>query len=630
LEIPELVIDINQASEDWSCQLLNHNRQSLLKWHYEGIASALPCLVFDASTGNHLPLRLPNPVIVAVEEIICFTPQDIQPEFTNGIEILDSYIPSSIRGWRGRQIRLTAPESSIVLTLPQSDLRFAAALRYRPQLIQWKLTADNQPSLRGLRRKGKKAIYIEAPTFWYPPHQTALTLNVLIENVALKTIIARSLETLSPNRRWFVIPLKPWITEPGCYEASFWFEQERWSYRFEVRSNYQISQIPQGDNLRIENSGGSKANLPIKHDAPEKFWSEVLKFEGLWSLEEVIFFLTDSNEKIPYQLQADTSGSITLDLSVLHDLLPEANWYALDYQRLGLEPQRLLEMEVLPQVLHWSWSDRAIEISGLQAGKFYSLSCWNLLLPDRQPVEIKVPLVGDSLTTTLIPLDLPAGIYHIQLLSPQQLSENLGLWCGNNQYDLPEEANDNEGIENYCYTVLGNRESVEDFIKAVRTLRIDFNRQHIQTVIQSLENHQYYFPNWLEPNSLLGKLKGLLKILNELPIEKIETPQDKAQAQSTETQPAKEVVTGTWYLVNTRPKKRDLFLKCLKIAIEQNKLQSLILEAKVPQDSVFEDIILLNLNGLKIVHPHLQRIDGFSKLERRPLKPEQLSRMLGA
>lgn len=620
LEIPELVIDINQASEDWSCQLLNHNRQSLLKWHYEGIASALPCLVFDASTGNHLPLRLPSPVIVGVEEIICFTPQDIQPEFANGIDILDSYIPSSIRGWRGRQIRLTALESSIVLTLPQSD---------RSQLIQWKLTADEQPSLRGLRLKGKKAIYIEAPTFWYPPHQTGLTLNVLIENASLKTIIARTLETLSPNRRWFAIPLKQWITEPGCYEARFWFEQERWSYRFEVRSNYQIYQIPQGDNLRIESySGGSKANLPIKHNSPEKFWSEVIKFEGLWPLEEVIFFLTDSNERVPYQLQADASGSITLDLSVLHDLLPEANWYALDYQRLGLEPQRLVEMEILPQVLHWTWSDRAIQLSGLQSGKFYSLSCWNLLLPDRQPVEIKIPLVGESSATTVIPLDLPAGIYHIQLLSPQQLPENLGSWCGNNQYDLPEEANENEGLENYCYTVLGNRESVEDFIKAIKRLKIDFDRQQIKTIIQSLDNHQYYFPNWLNSNSLLGKLKGLLKILNELPIEKIEPPQ--AQAKSTEIQPAKEIVTGTWYLVNTRPKKRDLFLKCLKIAIEQNKLQSLILEARVPQDSVFEDIVLLNLNNLKTVQPHLQRIDGFLKLERRPLKPEQLSRMLGA
>lgn len=622
LEIPELVIDINQASEDWSCQLLDHNHQSLLKLPYEGIASTLPCLVFDALTGNHLPLRLPNPIIVGVEEIICFTPQDIQPEFANGIEILDSYIPSSIRGWRGRQIKLTAPESSIVLTLPQSDCS---------QLIQWKLTADEQPSLRGLRLKGKKAIYIEAPTFWYPPHQTALTLNILIENASLKTIMARTLETLSPNRRWFAIPLKQWIPEQGCYEARFWFEQERWSYRFEVRSNYQISQIPQADNLRIESySGGSKANLPIKHDAPEKFWSEVIKFEGLWSLEEVIFFLTDTNERVPYQLQADASGSITLDLSVLHDLLPEANWYALDYQRLGLESQRLLEMEILPEVLHWSWSDQAIQLSGLQSGKFYSLSCWNLLLPDRQPVEIKISLVRESSATTLIPLDLPAGIYHIQLLSPQQLPENLGLWCGNNQYGLPEEANENEGLENYCYTVLDNRESVEDFIKAVRTLDIDFKRQQIQTVIQSLENHQYHFPNWLEPNSLLGKLKGILKILNELPIEKIKSPQDKIQAKSTETQPAKEVVTGTWYLVNTRPKKRDLFLKCLKIAIEQNKLQGLILEAKVPQDSVFEDIVLLNLSDLKAVHPHLQRIDGFSKLERKPLKPEQFNRMLGA
>jgi hypothetical protein len=128
---------------------------------------------------------------------------------------------------------------------------------------------------------------------------------------------------------------------------------------------------------------------------------------------------------------------------------------------------------------------------------------------------------------------------------------------------------------------------------------------------------------------LLGKFKDLVKTLNELPIKKIEPPQNKTQAKSTETQPAKKVVTGTWYLVNTRPKKRNLFLKCLKIAIEQNKLQSLILEAKVPQDSVFEDIVLLNLSDLKTVQPHLQRIDGFLTVERRPLKPEQLSRMLG-
>lgn len=622
LEIPELVVNINEASDVWSCQLLSHNRQSLLKWCYEGITSEFPCLVFDASTGNHLPLRLPNPVIVGVEEIIYFTPQDIQPEFTNGIEVLDSYIPSSIRGWRGWQIRLMAPESSIVLTLPQN---------VQPQLIQWKLTADEQPSLRGLRLKGKKAIYIEAPTFWYPPHQNTLTLNVLIENVSLRTIIARTLETLSPNQRWFAIPLKQWITEPGCYEARFWFEQERWSYRFEVQLNYQISQIPQTNTLRIESySGGSKTNLPIKHDTPEKFWSEVIKFEGLWPLEEITFFLTDSNEKVPYPLQADTSGNITLDLSVLHGLLSESNWYALDYQRSGLESQRLVEMAVLLQILRWSWSDRAIQLSGLQSGKFYSLSCWNLLLPEQQPVAIKIPLLGESSATTIIPLDLPAGIYHIQLLSPQQLPENLGLWCGNNQYDLPEEANENERLENYCYTVLGNRESVEDFLKAVKTLRIDFDRQQIQTTIQSIENHQYYFPDWLEPKSLLSKLKELFKVLNKLPLKPVEPPKVQTQAKPTKTQPTQEVVTGTWYLVNTRPRKRDLFLKCLKIAIEHNKLQSLILETKVPQNSVYEDIVLLNLSDLKTVHFHLQRIDGFSSLERRPLKPEQFSQMLGA
>lgn len=88
-------------------------------------------------------------------------------------------------------------------------------------------------------------------------------------------------------------------------------------------------------------------------------------------------------------------------------------------------------------------------------------------------------------------------------------------------------------------------------------------------------------------------------------------------------------ISGTWYLVSVRAKKRDLFLRYLKMAIIQNQLQELILAVETPQESVYEDIVLVNLNNFKAAYTHLQKIDNFQSIERKPLKLEQVSRMLG-
>lgn len=620
LQVPELVIDVNQASEDWSCQLLDHNRQPLLKWHYEGITSELPCLVFESLTGNHLPLHFSNPTIIGVEEVICFTPKDIQPQFSNGIEITDSCIPSSIRGWRGQQVRLATPESSIVLILPETG---------QSQLINWKLAADEQPVLRGLRLKGKKPIYLEAPTFWYPPLHQAITLNILIENITEKTIVARTLETLSPNNLWFTISLNQWITKPDCYEAHFWFEQQRWSYKFEVQSKYQMTGLTEFNRLTISSSYGfSATDLPIKYDVPEKFWSESIKIDGLWPLEEIIVLLSNVDEKIPYRLAANASGSLTIYLPALYDLLPQSNWYALDYQRSGLEPQRLLEMDRASQAVSWNWTSQFIQIFGLHSAKLYILSCWNLLLPDTKPVEIKISLVTEGTAATTVPLALPTGIYYIQLLSSQQLIQNLGWWCGCDRYDLPEQANENEALENYCYTVLGNSESTEDFLAAAKKLNLDFERQRIQAGILALENNHYYFPEWLSRDALLGKFKELLQLLN-LPA--VTSKQQSTSPPVTPIEPPLRLaVNGNWYMVYVRHKKRDLFLRCLEMAIEHKKLQDLILAVETPKDSVYEDIVLLNLANLKAARTHIQNINYCQKIEAKPLPSAHVSRMLGS
>ncbi|EDX73581.1 hypothetical protein MC7420_3755 [Coleofasciculus chthonoplastes PCC 7420] len=619
LEIPELAIDVNQASEDWSCQLLDHNRKSLLKWHYAGITRDFPCLVFDAVTGDHLPLNLPNPTIIGVEEIICFTPKELSLQFAHGIEVLDSCIPSSIRGWRGQQIALTAPESSIVLTVAETE---------QSQLIHWRLAEAEKPVLRGLKLKGKKAIYIEVPTFWYPPLEQPLTLNVLIENITEKFIIARTIETLYPNNRWVAIPLNQWITEPGSYEASFWFETQRWFYRFEVQSNYQVDQVPELNKLKIRSrSGLTETDLPIKHDAPEKFWAETITIEGLWTLEEVVLFLSNREDKIPYHLQADASGSLTIDLPTLHELLPESNWYALDYQRLGLEPQRLLEMDSSQQEVSWTWGNQGIQLSGLRSGDLYTLSCWNLLLPDTKPREIKIPLGTEPTGIIKVPLELPTGIYYIQLLSSQQLPQTLGWWCGSNQYDLPEDTNENEAMENYCYTIL-DQEPTPNFIEAVKKLNPDFDIQQIQAGIASLEEHRYNFPEWLNPDALVSKLKGLLNVLELPPVQPIQPPDSPPPVEPKPSAPPP--VSGTWYLVNVRHKKRDLFLRCLNAVIEQNKLQDLILAVETPDDSVYEDIVLLNLANFKAVRTPIQSIESCQRIEPKPLPSAHVNRMLGA
>lgn len=89
-------------------------------------------------------------------------------------------------------------------------------------------------------------------------------------------------------------------------------------------------------------------------------------------------------------------------------------------------------------------------------------------------------------------------------------------------------------------------------------------------------------------------------------------------------------ISNNWYLVSVRSKKRELFLKYLKLAITKNQLEELILEIRTPPDSVYEDIILLNLSNFKTASTHLQKIEYFLSIERKPLPLEQVTRILGS
>lgn len=91
-----------------------------------------------------------------------------------------------------------------------------------------------------------------------------------------------------------------------------------------------------------------------------------------------------------------------------------------------------------------------------------------------------------------------------------------------------------------------------------------------------------------------------------------------------------QVNQGNWYLLRVASKRKTSFLKYLEFNMSKNQLQELILEIKLPQSLVYEDIVLVNLSNFKAAYTHLQKIEYFQGIERRPLKPEEVSRMLSA
>lgn len=58
-------------------------------------------------------------------------------------------------------------------------------------------------------------------------------------------------------------------------------------------------------------------------------------------------------------------------------------------------------------------------------------------------------------------------------------------------------------------------------------------------------------------------------------------------------------------------------------------MQELILAVKVPQEQIYENIVLLNLSNFKVAFTQLQKIENFQSIERKPLTIEQVERMLG-
>jgi hypothetical protein len=604
LEVPEQIIDVRSAENQWSLGLLAHDKSELVTWHQEGIPDALPCLIFDANIGTHISLDAANPVISKTNEIICFVPKDVKLKLNNEIDILSSYVPCSISDWYGQHIQLLSHSSEVILI---------RSGQYPPRTIKWHISDNQQPVLRGLKIKGKKEVYLEIPSLWYPPISQNLSFNISVENLTSQAITARTSAEILASDRWQSISLEQMITVSGKYQVRFWNEDHRYSYSFELKSLHLMSEAYSFANLQVFNGQGDIAeSLPIQCDRLEQFWAQTITIRGLWTLEKVTLTLCNGESKISYVVYADKSGSVMISLATLHGKLSDSDWYALDFQRSGMETQRLVEL-FSSQSISCTWDSQAIYLSGLQSNQNYSLICWNLLTPHHEPKKISVK--NQEQDTIAVSLSLGAGIYHIQIQG--RSLQDLGCWCDSNKYDSLRHLTElDEDLEKYCYTILDN-ESIENFIDASNNLGI--NRQRIKSMLSSLQLNPCIFPDWLNKVSLQKKLEAFLKT-SPPPEPIIYPPLPK---------PEPDEIVGNWYLIHTNSYKRETFYTLLKSKLHSNEFKDLVLEIGTPQDSVYRDLMLVRSPSFKNAKNILSQIAGFQKIEPKPITADQVNRMLG-
>ncbi len=508
LEIPELTIDINQVSQEYIVLLKNDRGDSIHTWFCEGIDEELPCLIFDAFSGEYFPLNLDNPIIIGVGQIICFTPKEITIVFDEGIQSIDNCIPCSLKGWKGIEMRLGGASGCISI---QSDDKTI------DRTIDWQLQENDTPRLIGIKSNWRKSIYLEVPILCLPPIQQSLQVDIKIQDAESKSELCSNSYTFPASLKWFEQSLEQWIDKPGNYRMSISSDNINWSQKFTVIEKYStlvISEIPKPQ-IYIKERIVDVEKLPLSYKSSHEFDAQIMEIRGLWNLEQVSLIMTNGTDgDICHYTQADREGNLKISLSELSEFWDKsADYYSLSYQRCGYDRQSLIEAKLSLNKFEWLWIDGELTISGLKPDRPYDLSCWNLLLPNREAKKLPLPLATNERDTLSVDINLPTGIYYLRLLNVQEKVEaKLGFHCIGARNELPEAALDDEYLENYCFTILGD-ESVEDFQKAAEKLDICFDVDLVKGAIDSLkasENH--VLPEWLNKQGLIIKLDTLVDL----------------------------------------------------------------------------------------------------------------------
>ena len=354
LVIPELnlpISQISQISDEWIWHLRSHTDASLIEWCCERISPDFPVLFFDAWTGDRLVLLNG---LKGKTEIVCFHDRAVQLELSDGVELIDSFVPCSISGWRGQQLQLMSEQAQLTIRLTDST--------NSTKVIHWDNCQVDHPQLRGLKLKRKEPVYLEVPSFWHPPVNLPKTISIQVEDLDKREILTALNEQVSlpADSNWQELILSKWIKRGGNYAVKLWSGSDLWSEQFEVRSSFEVSQPSPISPIQVCDRENKLSAIPIQVDSTSEFWLEELTLRDLWTLEEVTFLLTNGQEKHSFVRQANSSGTLSFNLATLRDILPESDRYSLSYQCQGDERHSLLEMSAEEWVRH-SWVPEAID-----------------------------------------------------------------------------------------------------------------------------------------------------------------------------------------------------------------------------------------------------------------------------
>ncbi|MGP1383492.1 MAG: hypothetical protein ACTS2F_08010 [Thainema sp.] len=492
LEIPELTLPICNIAQDWVWHLRSHTGALLVEWRCQGVNQDFPVLIFDAWTGDRLVL---SHELTGKTEIICFYDRTIQLRMSDGIELIDSFVPCSISGWRGQQLQLISEKAQLTIGSAQST-----------QVIDWDNSQTNYPKLRGIKLKLKETTYLEIPSIWYPPITLPKTLNIQIEDIESRQILTASNEQLSllASSDWQQIQLSQWITQSSVYVVKLWSGSEHWSEKFELQSTFTLDQSNPIPSIQVCDRTDCPIETPRQISSSSKFWLEELTLQNLWPLEEVSFLLSNGQENYNFVRQANISGVLPLNLAALRDVLSESDWYCLSYQRLGEERCDLLKISTA-QSVNCTWTQQAIHLSGLRSEQSYTLSLWNLLRPDQPLLSFNLEENREYCTAPLQDwLSGTFGIFHVELGDSTVSRQSLGWWSNIQEiknFILPDEL-----FNDYCLNIINN-ECHEDFRRFCANIIPSIDRDQIRRAIQDLssENLDGFIPGGIDREILIVK-----------------------------------------------------------------------------------------------------------------------------
>ena len=157
-----------------------------------------------------------------------------------------------------------------------------------------------------------------------------------------KKIIARNSLKLSADDNWSEIDLSLCITKPGNYQATFWQQDKLWSHRFKVKNKFEISQHHIHRDLKIKDRNERLLTELNNYKSIEQFWSETIKIDNLYPLEELTFKLKSYSDEYIFHLQADSFGELSLSLTTVEYRLQKCDRYSLYFKQSGSEFRRIL------------------------------------------------------------------------------------------------------------------------------------------------------------------------------------------------------------------------------------------------------------------------------------------------